>query len=144
MKNATQFIRYLSFAGDGNGFTPDTNEDTVEHDDDIPVDASHRNYDEQMENTPPGARFLAACKHIPGCRRRKQSCLGVPRLPFIEPIGESREAFFEQKLVLALPWYASQMLSVVNNAAGTPCTEYTFRWDPPDEDALGGKQLRPA
>ena len=69
--------------------------------------------------------------------------MGVSRLPFIEPIGESREAFFEQKLVLALPWYASEMPSVVNNAAGTPCTQYTFRWDPPDEEALGGKQLRP-
>ena len=138
-----QFNRYLALAGEGDGFTPQTNEDTVEHDDAVPEDSSHRNYDQQMECTPAGTKFLACCKHVPGCRRRKQACLGVSRLPFIEPIGDSRESFFEQKLVLALPWFCPEQPKIAQDAEGNSCTEYTFCWDPPNAEELGGQQLRP-
>ena len=33
----------------------------------------------QMEETPPGTHFLASVKHVPGCKRRVQTRLGVVR-----------------------------------------------------------------
>ncbi len=68
-----------------------TLEDTISDGDDTPVDVSHRNFDQIMEDTSPGTHFNAAFKLIPGCKRRQQSRLGVSRVPFIEPIGDSRE-----------------------------------------------------
>ena len=81
-------------------------EDTVSDEEGTPVDTSHRNYDEkvliflpggtpgsfmflcrrrgQMEATPEGAHFLSTVRHVPGCKRRMQSRLGISRVPFIE------------------------------------------------------------
>ena len=134
-----QFNRYLGMAGEA---APAHNsvDDTVEAEDaaDV-VDTAHRNYDEAMEATPQGTHFLASCKHVPGCRRRRQSCLGVSRVPFIEPVGGSREDFYEAKLILALSWYCPALPEVVHREDGSACTEYTFQWDPPDD--LGGQYL---
>ena len=136
-----QFTRYLCMAGETapvfNGV-----DDTVELDDGAgTVDTAHRNYDELMEATPQGAHFLANFKHVPGVRRRRQSSLGVSRVPFIEPIGNSREDFFEAKLVLGLPWYCPTLPEVVHREDGSKCTEYSFRCDAPEQ--LGGQQLDP-
>ena len=38
----------------------------------------------QMEATPEGAHFLSTVRHVPGCKRRMQSRLGISRVPFIE------------------------------------------------------------
>ena len=95
-------------------------DDTVELDDGAgTVDTAHRNYDELMEATPQGAHFLANFKHVPGVRRRRQSNLGVSRVPFIEPIGNSREGFFEAKLVLGFPWYCPTLPEVVHREDGS-------------------------
>ena len=134
-----QFNRYFAMAGEVESTTPMTAEDTINDDRAPPADATHRNYDEQMEETPAGAHFVASCKQVPGCKRRAQSCLGVSRVPFIEPIGTTREDFYESKLVLALPWYCPEKPEVVTNAEGHECTRWTFQWDPPDD--LGGVSL---
>ena len=82
-----QFNRYLGMAGEA---APAHNsvDDTVEAEDaaDV-VDTAHRNYDEAMEATPQGTHFLASCKHVPGCRRRRQSCLGVSRVPSLSRLA---------------------------------------------------------
>ena len=66
-----------------------------------PVDTGHRNWDPIMEATPEGAHFLSSVPHLPGVKRRKGTRLGCSRVPFLEPIGGSREEFYESKLVLA-------------------------------------------
>ena len=38
-------------------------------------------------------------------RRRKNTELAVSRPPFLEPLGDKREQFYEQRLFLGLPWY---------------------------------------
>jgi len=135
-----QFTRYLAMAGEQDAGGSTTAEDTVEDDEAAPIDTAHRNYDEQMEATPQGAHFLANVKHVPGCRRRVQTRLGCSRVPFIEPIGASREDFYESKLVFGLPWYCPELPQVVVDEQGQQCTEYTFQWDPPC-DEIGGRRI---
>ena len=105
-----------------------------------PVDVNHRNYDETMEDTSEGAHFLAWTKHVPGCKRRSQNRLGCSRVPFIEPIGSSREDFYEAKLVLGLPWFCPEVPRAVKTADGHDDTEWTFQFDPPVNE-IGGKKL---
>ena len=126
-------------AGESAPNAKDVVDDTVDVHDEVNVDTSHRNYDALMEETPEGTHFVASVKHVPGCRRRRQSSLGVSRLPFVEPIGNTRESFYEFKLVLGLAWYCPSLPEVVHAEDGTACTEYTFRWDAPED--LGGQQL---
>ena len=81
-----QFNRYCYMAGEGDSAAAGTMEDTIASDEEpAPPDLSHRNYDELMEETPPGAHFLACATHVPGCKRRVQTRLGCSRVPFIEP-----------------------------------------------------------
>ena len=40
-------------------------------------------------------------------------------MPFIEPIGNSREDFFEAKLVLGHPWYFPTLPEVVHREDGS-------------------------
>ena len=83
-----QFNRYCYMAGEGDSAAAGTMEDTIPSDEEpAPPDLSHRNYDEVMEETPPGAHFLASLTHVPGCKRRVQTRLGCSRVPFIEPTG---------------------------------------------------------
>ena len=96
-----------------------------------------------MEATRPGVYFASTAKHVPGAKRRNQLRLGVSRVPFIEPIGASREDFYEAKLVLALPWYCPEMPKVVQTENGLDVTEWTFQCDPPTGDAIGGHDLAP-
>ena len=65
-----------------------------------------------------GTHFLAITKYVPGCKRRAQTRLGCTRVPSIEPMGASREDFYECKLVLGLPWYCSEKPQVVLNEEG--------------------------
>ena len=81
-----QFNRYCYMAGEGDSAAAGTMEDTIASDEEpAPPDLSHRNYDELLEETPPGAHFLACATHVPGCKRRVQTRLGCSRVPFIEP-----------------------------------------------------------
>ena len=58
------------------------------------------NYDEYLESVPCGTHYPANQKGVPDCKRRSNDRLGCTRVPFIEPIGASRERFYEQKLAL--------------------------------------------
>ena len=141
IENRYQFNRYMSMAGEGEAAAPGTLEDTIDSDEEpAPIDTSHRNYDEVMEDTAPGAHFLACSKHVPGCKRRVQTRLGCSRVPFIEPIGSSREDFYEAKLVLGLPWYCPEKPNMVQNDEGHDVTEYIFQFDPPVNE-IGGKLI---
>ena len=132
-----QFNRYLYMAGEGvnAAVLPMTAEDTIEDnlEDAEGVDPHHRNYDEFMESKEPGAHFLSTAPHIPGCRRRHQQRLGVSRLPTIEPMGASREMFYESKLLLALPWVCLEVPETVQDAEGHNVTQWTFQCDPPSD-----------
>ena len=131
-----QLNRYFSMTGgESNEDNNPCVEDTLEDEEDaIPPETYHRHYDDFAENTPPGSTYPSMMKHINGARRRKQARLGVSRIPFIEPIGEKREKFYEQKLLCGLAWYCADKPIV--DADGD--TVWTFRWDPPEDvgDAL--------
>ena len=120
-----QFNRYLYMAGENDTAVPYTAEDTVaDVDEDAPpVDIYHRNYDEFMEATKVSAHFLSNARHVPGCKRRAPARLGVSRVPFIEPIGASRENFYESKLALGLAWFCEEMPTVVQDPDGNNVTE---------------------
>ena len=84
-----QFNRYLCVAaGENTTGTSYTAEDTVaDVDDDAPpVDLNHRNWDEFLEKINAGTHFRSSAEHVPGCKRRAQTRLGVSRVPFMEPI----------------------------------------------------------
>ena len=106
-----QFNRYLTSCDSDNAKASQTAEDTIEDlpEDAPPTETHHRNHDEFMESTAPGKHFPSTAQHIPGCRRRIGSRLGVSRVPMIEPIGQSREMFYEAKLLLALPWFCEEL-----------------------------------
>jgi hypothetical protein len=128
-----QFNRYLSLTSEVAG--PLTLEDTIGEDDAVPPDTSHRHYDEIMEAVEAGSTFPSA-KHVNGARRRKQGRLGIGRVPFIEPFGEKRESFYEQRLILSLPWYCPTPPAYAADGSA----EWRFVWDP-SEDDLGEARL---
>jgi hypothetical protein len=135
---AEQFNRYFSLCGDSERSV--TLDDTCEDDEDIVVpDLNHRHYDEEAEDVPPGTVFPGAVRHVNGARRRKQARLGVARAPFIEPLGAKREDFYEQRLLLSLPWHCPEPPKRLEDGSA----EWRFVWHPSGEEALGGAILDP-
>ena len=132
---AEQFFRYFAWAGDGPAAHESTVDDTISDEEFEAVpDKAHRHYDPAMERVAPGTRFSSTCKHIEGCRRRNNHCLGVNRTSLIEPIGGKRELFYEQKLWLGLAWVGGKP-TVKDD--GT--VVWQFRWEPPPEDDVGAR-----
>ena len=132
-----QFNRYFALSDEGSSAAPPTLEDTcADEDDAVPAEPHHRHYDATAEDVPPGATFASA-KSVTGARRRQQARLAVSRTPFIEPIGTKREAFYEQKLLLGLPWHCPERPVAVENAGA----EWRFVWTPPPPEELGGAVL---
>ena len=98
-------MRYFS-AVSGLNREEHTLEDTVDVDDEaVPAEKRHRHYDAFCEGAPPGMKFKPRAQGLEMLQRRKQAHLAVSRTPFLEPLGGSRENFYEQKLLLGLPWY---------------------------------------
>ena len=130
-----QFNRYLCMSGqsDNDPSTSMTAEDTIEEraEDAEDVDENHKNFDEFMESVAPSTHFLPIAKDIPGCKRRSQLRLGVSRVPTIEPIGASREMFYEAKLLLALPWFCPEVPEVQADGNGKSKTVWTFHCNLP-------------
>ena len=125
-----QFNRYFSLTGDDNN--EDRNlilEDTLEDEEDaIPPEPHHRHYDDFTEESiAPGSTYPSTAKHVNGAKKRKQARLGISRIPFIEPIGEKRESFYEQKLLCGLAWYCAEKPYVDDDGVMV----WTFTWDPP-------------
>ena len=90
-----------------------------------------------METVEEGTLFKSNGPGLESARRRKQSRLGISRTAFITPMGESREVYYEQKLLLTLPWFCST--SPVKNADGD--TEWKFIWEPPSNACVPGESL---
>ena len=134
-----QFNRYFALAGDCAQGPTATLEDTMEDGEaGYEPNVSHRHYDPAVEAFAPGTRRSSACRHVPGARRRMNSCLGVSRTPFLEPIGAARELFYEAKLLLGLAWYCEEGPQV----RGDGELVWRFIWDPPPEDDVGARLAR--
>ncbi len=130
-----QFNRYLVPTDQG-GRANEAQEDTISDDEvDVYADSNHRHTDAFMEGVAHGTVYSATQKHVPGSRRRVQARLGVSRIPFLEPLGTSREAFYENRLLLGLAWYCEEPA----NADGT----WTFKWAPPKSEEIAGVQFDP-
>ena len=108
-----QFFRYFTQRPEDDKLTPKqrlTGEDTLAHDPErrVPVEPWHRNYDSAAQDTEEGQEFRCAGYPRTKCasaRRRRNMDLCVPGSAFLEPIGAGREKYYEQKLLLNLPWH---------------------------------------
>ena len=94
--------------------------------DPLPPEPNHRNHDAFMEDVPAPSKFPSRAAGVETASRRKQSCLGVTRTACLQPIGASREDFYEHRLLLTLPWRCED--GPASNAAGQ---EWSFLWTPP-------------
>ena len=131
-----QFNRYFALSNEGANATAPTMEDTCADEDDIvQPEEHHRHYDQDAEAIAPGAKYASAAT-VTGARRRKQARLAVSRVPFIEPIGTRRERYYEQRLLLTLPWYCPSSPIASENDV-----EWRFVWTPPSAEKLGGAVL---
>ena len=105
-------------------------------DDDDPEDVSrfvevdHRHYDEFCEIQKPGKTYAARFKGVPSAKRRLHARLGVARTQWFEPIGTTREKFYEQKLALGLPWFADSAPQVVETGA-QQAVAWVLKWARP-------------
>ena len=99
-ENAREFNRYCTLlADDGGDAQNETLEEVREGDEDERGDgATHRHYDSFMESQPVGKRYTARCPGVPSAKRRMYSRMACSRVPSLEPIGESREMFYQQRL----------------------------------------------
>ena len=101
-----QFGRFCRFLLN-NVKDAETLENTIsdDSDDEFKPDPTHRNSDSVMNSTAAGNRWASISKGLPPTKRRENARLGITRVPFIEPLGDRRELFYEAKLLLALAWY---------------------------------------
>ena len=138
-----QFNRYLMLV-DSERASELTSENTIDVDagpDPYRVsDRDHRNYDPYMESVPAGTSFAFIMKGCCGARRRNDSRLGCSRVPLLEPFGEGRENFYQQRLLLGLAWYSPVAPKKVV-IADKEVTEWMFVWDPPPPELIGGAML---
>ena len=106
-------------------------------DDDDPEDTSrivetdHRHYDEFCESQPEGKTYAARFKGVPSAKRRLNSRLGVARTQWYEPIGSTREKFYEQKLVLGLSWFADSAPQVIETTGAKQAVAWVLKWARP-------------
>ena len=103
----------------------------------------HRNFDPWVQHIAPGTKFPSA-KNVASVRRRQHHRLAVGRTALIAPVGASRESHYENRLCHAFPWYCPESPVVTISEAGQRVTEWTFIWQPPPAEDLGGVQLDPA
>lgn len=140
-----QFNRYLMLTDADAARSSDlTSENTIDADvggDPYRViDPDHRNYDPLLETTAPGTQFASTMFGCPGARRRNDSRLGVSRPPLLEPSGDGREDFYQQRLLLGLAWWSPGSPKKVV-VAGKEAVEWTFCWTPPSAEHIGGANL---
>ena len=138
-----QFNRYCTIMGEASaGTIALTSENTIDDDDCETayrvLDADHRNYDPVLEGTAIGTIFPASAPGVPSARRRHDQRLGVSRIPCLEISGSGREGFYQQKLLLSLPWYCPEPIKSIM-IDGKETLEWTFRCDPPTEDQIGAR-----
>ncbi len=101
----------------------------------------HRNYDAFMEGVPPGTLFRSAFAGAPNCRRRHDARLGVSRLPQLECAGGEREAFYEQRLWVGLPFHCETKPEVRMLDDDKQATVWRLKWRKPAAEDLNGLVL---
>ena len=127
-------MRYYSTAT-WNKQTEQTLENTMENDDDqILPEQDHRHYDRFSEDLPAGTKLSSTVQGVDAYQRRGQGRLAVSRLPWIEPIGHSRDAYYQSRLMLGLPWHLKGSPKRLENDQ----LEWEFFWDPPHGAAAEG------
>jgi len=120
-----QYNRYWATVDEGTSGGA-TLEDTC-CDEGILPQADHKDYDEFSETCFEGQRCASSMKHVEGLRRRNQSRLAVSRVATIEPFCATREKFYEQKLLLGLPWYCEAPPSTRLAEDGQVLVDWTFK-----------------
>ena len=134
-----QYTRYFSEQTEAALSKQATAEDTMDDDREIAVarEPNHRHYDTFCETTPIGQLFTSDFEGTDGARRRLDTRLAVSRNAFIHPLGDQREAFYEQRLLLTLAWFCPE--KPVQHEDGV---EWHFRWaKPPPSELRGGVAL---
>ena len=131
-----QVNRYFAF-GDGEHASENLEDTLGDEEDEVDPCLNHRHYDKFAQDMPAGTLMHSTAQGVPGLRRRKPGRLAVSRVPFLEPIGARREAFYEQRLLLGLAWFCSEPPIVDESGA----QRWRFAWTPP-EDA-GAADLEP-
>ena len=111
-----QFHRYFSYTKANENPDDDHTPGLAGEDYQAPEEQFHRHFDDVAQSVRPGTRFQShhhklhcssgACRcNMPSARRRPEARLGVARFASFELNGEQREKFYEQRLLLTLPWY---------------------------------------
>ena len=140
-RGVSRRARYFCFIG---SYDEESIEDTrADEEEDgrlVADDTSHVHHDPLMASVAAGTKYPSA-KNIPSARRRQQTRLGVTRSPFIEPIGATRENHYQCRLLLGLSWFCPAGPAVEVTEQGQPQTKWTFVWEPPPPEALGGLKL---
>ena len=124
------------------------------------VEVNHRNFDAFMEREPPGKRYTARMRGAYSTKRRAHSKLAVSRYANPEPIGQmllfstqhiiavhtgrcstylqsrifigqTREAYYQLRLLLTLAWVADSVPEVDVTTGGEKSVRWTLKWAPP-------------
>ena len=95
------------------------------------VETDHRHYDTFMEGQPPGKTHASRWKGVDATKRRSHSRLGVAKTQHLEPIGRTRERFYQQRLILCLPWYSETAPLLVETAGGAKQVAWVLKWKRP-------------
>jgi len=123
--------------GDREATDGPTMENTIQEDDNKVIRCpGHRHYDSYVEEVAAGTVYSVGCG-IESARRRQQSRLAVSRVPFIEPLADKREAYFEQKLLLGLPWFCATPPQMCEDESMV----WKFHWTPPESVHLPAIEL---
>ena len=135
-----QYNLYYTEKTAGTIDTLPTIEDTVDDQGVVVIpEPDHRHYDEFSETTPMGQRFFSDFAGADGVRRRQQTRLAVSRNAGLEPLGNEREAFYEQRLLLVLAWHCPENPVVHEDGK----VEWHSRWAPPRPHQLRGGVVLP-
>ena len=132
-----QFTRYLLISDKADtdetsaGTTADDDHNEEDADDARFVESHHRHFDLFMEQEPPGKRYFSRMRGVPSAKRREHSKLAVSRYWQPEPIGNTREAYYQQRLLLALAWFSDSAPALVVADSGKQAVHWTLKWARP-------------
>ena len=110
---AAQFFRYFSHEKDETSKKAPamrTDEDTLAAEDEGAIidDKCHKDFDLQCSRVGAGLEVKCATDlevEIPSPKIRHNRDLCVARGAFLEPCGKGRDAFYEQRLLVGIPWH---------------------------------------
>ena len=128
-----QYKRYFATSKEtGEGPGEQTREDTRDAEEEREdhralVREDHRHHDEKAQALLPSTAFPSRSPHGEKAVRRRNTTLAVCRARVIEPLGDLREAFYEQRLLLGLPWYCPDLKPAAENDPGGKA-HYTWRF----------------